>query len=93
MIKLVETLRGQKKIDIENKLVENAEGEMVSYTEVVMRTINNKPHFLYVTSKTHATALTLAGHRKAKEISEEQKQANLKSQAVKRVMSEGYGDY
>ena len=92
-MKTVNTLRGLKNIDVSAKKVENNEGDMVGYTDIVMRQIEGEQYFLYVTSSNTATALTLDGHRKANEISEEQKGKNLKQQAVAYVMSEGRGDY
>ena len=94
MLKSVNTYRGMKKIDTELKLVENNNGEMVSYIEVKPYPVDGVPHFAYIHSGgKSATVLTTDGHRKANEISDEQKAINLKEQRVASVMSEGYGDY
>ena len=94
MLKSVSTYRGIKKIDTELKVVENNDGEMVGYIEVKPYPINGVPHFAYVhVGGKSATALTAEGHRKANEISEDQKAINLKEQRVASLMSEGYGDY
>jgi len=89
----VDTYRGLKKIDVELGVIENNDGEMVKFSKVERQDIGGQMYFLYVTGEGTAVALTQAGHRKAHEISEEQKQENLNQLLVDNIMSEGFGDY
>ena len=84
-MKTVNTYRGARKIDVAAKMVENNNGEMVSYKEVRPQPINGVMHFAYIHADgVNATALTAQGHKDANEISNEQKAINLRSQAAAR---------
>ena len=90
-VKIVETYRGLRKVDVTNKLVENNEGEMVTFTNVIMRAIDGVQHAMYVHANGGtATALTLSGHKKANELSSEQKAKNSTRQRVQQLNNEQY---
>ncbi|HIF9321683.1 TPA: hypothetical protein ACX6QP_002180 [Photobacterium damselae] len=90
-VKTVETYRGMRKIDIKNKQVENNDGEMVTFTKVVMRAVDGKQYAMYIHEDgKSATALTLSAHKYANELSDAQKSNNLIKQRVDSLNHEQY---
>jgi hypothetical protein len=93
-MKTVNTYRGDRKIDVAAKTVENNNGEMVSYIEVKPYPISGVMHFAYIYADGKgATMLTAQGHKDAHEISVEQKAINVRNQNIARLNSEGYEAY
>ena len=91
-----ETLKGDRNVDVENKLVELADGTMTSYTHITPKFDTSEVTYAYMVTANAGVRLTQAGHKKAnniKEMTEEQKQTNLREQAIANVMSEGTGEY
>ena len=89
----VETQNGTRKIDIKNKTIAMADGSMVPYIKVGIMPIDGVTYMAYYVNAKAGVPVCLDSHRKLHEISDAQKESNLRDQAVANVMSEGHGDY
>jgi len=93
MIRLVDTYRGKRKIDVTAGIVESNEKVMVPFSGIKLHMIDGVPHFVYLTSANGGVALTAKGHRAANEPTEEEKEISVKNTRIAAVMSEGYESY
>ena len=91
-MKTVNTYRGIRKIDLENKLIEINGGEMVSYSSIEMKNIEGANYFIHMIGENAGVAVTQESYKELTAISEEQKQENLREQAIANLNSEGYGE-
>ena len=86
----VATAAGNRKVDIENKMVELANGAMVPYISIDPKSIDGIPHFFYMINANSGVALTSEAHRSTYKISEKSKRENILEENLRLLNNEGY---
>ena len=82
-----------RNVDLENKMVENAQGEMIPFIGTEMKHVDGEQYVMLMVSERAGVAIEIDGWRKIHEPSDEVKAAAAKQALKDNIMSEGYGDY